>query len=166
MKRSKSKSLTLLGCTFVLAAFSGATQADDFTLGNVLTDAKLYFTAPIRWDESDWMFFGGSIAAIAVAHDFDSRVRDHFAPAEGAAATSSDPHSLRDAIPAASVVAGTWLISEVTDDSWANTEAYSMVEAAGFSSITAEAFKYAAGRERPDETNQVNAWRDGGSSFP
>ncbi len=27
-----------------------------------------------------------------------------------------------------------------------------MVEAAGFSSITAEALKYAAGRERPDQT--------------
>jgi membrane-associated phospholipid phosphatase len=41
-----------------------------------------------------------------------------------------------------------------------------MLEAAGFSSITAEALKYAAGRERPDETTSVNDWRDGGSSFP
>jgi membrane-associated phospholipid phosphatase len=41
-----------------------------------------------------------------------------------------------------------------------------MLEAAGFSSVTAEALKYAAGRERPDETTDINDWRAGGSSFP
>jgi membrane-associated phospholipid phosphatase len=140
--------------------------ADDFTFGDVLSDAEDYFTAPLRWDSSDWMFFGGSLAAIGVAHQFDSRVRDHFAPAGTAGVTGSDTNSIRDAIPAASLVVGTWLISEFTDDSFANTEAYTMLEAAGFSSITAEALKFAAGRDRPDETTDVNTWRAGGSSFP
>ncbi len=57
----------------------------------------------------------------------------------------SDKNNIRDAIPAASLVMGTWLISQVTGDSFANSEAYTMLEAAGFSSLTAEAFKYAAG---------------------
>jgi membrane-associated phospholipid phosphatase len=150
----------------VMAGRPTWSRADDFTLGDVLGDAKLYFTAPIRWDGSDWLYFGGSLAAIAVAHDFDGRVRDHFAPAGAAGVTGTDKNSIRDAIPAASMVVGTWLVSEVTDDSFANTEAYTMLEAAGFSAITATALKYAAGRERPDATTDVNAWRAGGSSFP
>ena len=156
----------MLGCTTVLAGHPSLSQADDFTLGDVLGDAKLYFTAPIRWDESDWLFFGGSIAAIAAAHDFDSRVREHFAPSGPAGLAGTDKNSTRDAIPAATLVVGTWLIGEVSGDSFATTEAYSMLEAAGFSSITAEGLKYAAGRERPDETTNSNDWRMGGSSFP
>jgi len=166
VKQSISTALTVLGCTAVLAACPTSSRADDFTFADVLSDAKLYFTAPIRWDGSDWLFFGGSITAIAVAHDFDSRVRDHFAPAGPAGLTGTDKNSLRDAIPAASMVAGTWLVSEVTGDSFANTEAYTMLEAAGFSTVTAEALKYAAGRERPDETTDSNTWRAAGTSFP
>jgi membrane-associated phospholipid phosphatase len=156
----------MLGCAAVLSSRPTLCRADDFTLGDVLTDAKSYVTAPVRWDGSDWLFFGGSLAAIAVSHDFDDRVRDHFAPGGTAGVTGSDKNSLRDAIPAASLVVGTWLISEMTDDSFGKTEAYTMLEAAGFSSITAEALKYAAGRERPDETTDSNDWRAGGSSFP
>jgi membrane-associated phospholipid phosphatase len=166
VKQSISSAFTMLGCTAVLAGCPAVSRADDFTFGDLLSDAKLYFTAPLRWDGSDWLFFGGSIAAIAVAHDFDSRVRDHFAPAAAAGVTGSDTNSLRDAIPAASLVVGTWLVSEVTDDSFANTEAYLMLEAAGFSTVTAEALKFAAGRERPDQTTDSNAWRASGSSFP
>jgi membrane-associated phospholipid phosphatase len=166
VKQSKSSALTVLGYAAVLAACPVLSRADDFTFGDVWSDAKSYFTAPLRWDGSDWLFFGGSIAAVAVAHDFDTRVRDHFAPAGAAGVTGSDNNSLRDAIPAASLVVGTWLVSEVTDDSFANTEAYTMLEAAGFSTVTAEALKYAAGRERPDQTTDRNAWRSGGSSFP
>jgi membrane-associated phospholipid phosphatase len=94
------------------------------------------------------------------------RVRDHFAPAAAAGVTGSDTNSLRDAIPAAALVVGAWLVSEVTDDSFANTAAHTMLEAAGFSTVTAEALKYAAGRERPDQTTDSNTWRPSGSSFP
>jgi membrane-associated phospholipid phosphatase len=161
--------MALVAGALVLCGRPSLTRADDITLGDVLSDAGLYFTAPLRWDQSDWLFFGGSLAAVAVAHDFDGRVRAHFAPAGAAGAagvTGSDSNTLRDAIPAASLVVGTWLASELTQDSFANTEAYTMVEAAGFSTITAEALKYAAGRERPDQTTNPNDWRDAGSSFP
>ena len=33
----------------------------------------------MRWDEEDWLYFGGALVAIGVAHSFDERVRDHFA---------------------------------------------------------------------------------------
>jgi undecaprenyl-diphosphatase len=42
-----------------------------------------------------------------------------------------------------------------------------MLEAAGLSSVTAYALKYAGGRERPDQTSDPNQWRkSGGNSFP
>ncbi len=166
VNQSRRIGLAILGCVALLGGWPAAGRADDFTLGDVLGDAKLYFTAPVRWDSADWLFFGGSLASIALAHDFDSRVRNHFAPPGAAGVTGADTNSSRDAIPAATVVVGTWLVAEFTDNSFGTTEAYTMLEAAGFSSITAEVFKYAAGRERPNETTDPNAWREGGSSFP
>jgi hypothetical protein len=56
----------------------------------------------------------------------------------------SDTNSIPDAIPAASLVVGTWLVFEFTHDSFANTEAYTMLEAAGFSSITGQFVSLAA----------------------
>src|SRR5258708_29082221 len=41
-----------------------------------------------------------------------------------------------------------------------------MLEGGGFSAVTTEALKFAAGRERPNETTRVDDWRKGGSSFP
>jgi membrane-associated phospholipid phosphatase len=166
VKPSKRGALWVLGYALLLCGRPTPGRADDFTLGDVFSDAKDYVTAPIRWDSSDWMFFGGSIAVVAVAHQYDGRVRAYYAPAGAAGTTGSDTNSIRDAIPAASLVVGTWLVSEFTDNAFGKTEAYTMLEAAGFSSITAEALKYAAGRERPDETTSVNNWRAGGSSFP
>ena len=166
MKHSKWMVPMLLGCVAMLWGRPDLSHADDFNLGDLLGDAKLYFTAPLRWDGSDWLFFGGSVAAIAVAHEYDGRVRTQLAPVGPAGVMGSDTNSIRDAIPAASLVVGTWVVSEFTSDSFAHTEAYTMLEAAGFSTVTAEALKYAAGRERPDQTTDPNNWRDGGSSFP
>jgi hypothetical protein len=33
-------------------------RAADFSVGTALEDTKLYFTAPLRWDEEDWLYFG------------------------------------------------------------------------------------------------------------
>ena len=63
----------MLGCTAVLTGHATAGRADDFTPSDLLSDAKLYFTAPIRWDESDWMFFGGSCLEPAVIDRMLSR---------------------------------------------------------------------------------------------
>jgi hypothetical protein len=45
----------------------------------LLTDIKLYFTAPLRWDARDWAWFGGALVAIGAAHHHDTQVRTHFA---------------------------------------------------------------------------------------
>ena len=142
-----------------------ATYADDFTLPDVWSDTTQYFTSPLRWDRGDWELFGATAAAVVVAHQFDSRVRDHFA-GHSPVLDGKDKNSTRDAIPAAVLVAGTFAAGLMFDEKAGRIEAYRMVEAAALGGITTEVFKFAAGRSRPNETLHVNEWHKGGSSFP
>ena len=43
-----------------------------------LRDAKAYYTAPLHWNGRDWEYFGGTLAAIAVAHHYDTQARTHY----------------------------------------------------------------------------------------
>jgi membrane-associated phospholipid phosphatase len=140
-------------------------QAEDLSLHGAWQDTKLYFTAPLRWDGEDWLLFGGTLAAIGAAHQVDGKVRDHFA-GHTPVLDGKDPHSTRDALPAAALVGGTLALAFVSDSHDGRNEAYRMLEAAALSGVTAEALKYAAGRQRPNETDRVDDWRVSGSSFP
>jgi len=123
--------------------------ADGLEPADFLHDASLYFTAPLHWDEEDWLYFGGTVAAIGAAHSL-----------------GQDPNSTRDAEPAVALLAGTWLVSVATGDEYGKGESYTMIEATVFSSVTVEGLKFAAGRERPNATLDANDWRVSGSSFP
>ena len=142
-----------------------AAAADTLTAGDVWTDTKLYFTAPLRWDVQDWTYFGGVLALVGAAHEFDGTVRNHFAGPHPKL-DGKDTGSTKDALPAAALVFGTWAYAETIDDSSGRVEAYTMLEAAGLSAITTEATKFAAGRARPDQTLRVDDWRAHGNSFP
>src|SRR5258708_29719344 len=65
----------------VLAVFAaaGPCHAENFAARDVLEDARLYFTAPIRWDTRDWLYFGRTLAAIYAALEYDANVRRHLA---------------------------------------------------------------------------------------
>ena len=132
----------------------------------LLDDTKLYFTAPLRWDGRDWLYFGGTLAAIGVAHEYDDNVRAHFANASNATLDKQDPHSLRDAAPAAAIVVGTWAFAALKDDSAGYEEGRQMLEAAGLTAVSTTLFKFAAGRTRPNETLRVDDWSQSGDSFP
>jgi membrane-associated phospholipid phosphatase len=135
--------------------------------GHVLIeDSKLYFTAPLRWNARDWLYFGGTLAAIGVAHEYDDNVRAHFANSTGATLDRQDRHSLRDAAPAAAVVFGTWAFAALKNDSAGYEEGREMLEAAGLTAVSTTLFKFAAGRKRPNETLRVDEWGQGGDSFP
>jgi membrane-associated phospholipid phosphatase len=142
--------------------------ADDNTslVRRTLEDTRLYVTAPLRWDATDWSYVGGAVAMVAAAHEFDDKVRTHFAGDRPIVLDGKDPHSTRDALPAAAIVVGTWAYAALLRDSSGYAEGWSMLEAAGLSSVSAYALKLVAGRERPNESTQPDSWGKGGSSFP
>jgi membrane-associated phospholipid phosphatase len=151
----------------VLGIYPVMGHAADSLLDTTLEDTKLYFTSPLRWDEEDWLYFGGALAAVAAAHSFDSRVRDHFATGSKAVLNGGeDKNSLRDAAPTAAIIAGTGLYAAFIDDRDGYRETWALIEAGAFSGITAEALGYATGRERPDATTSPNQWGKGSDSFP
>jgi membrane-associated phospholipid phosphatase len=152
-------------CALGTLAAAPANAVEKLTLDDLWTDTKLYFTAPARWDTTDWLYFGGVVGVIAAAHQFDDNVRNHFV-GPNPTLDGKDTNSLRDAAPAAAALIGTWAFAELDDSPGGRMEAYTMAEAAAFSGVTTEVLKYAAGRKRPDETLKVDDWRAGGSSFP
>jgi membrane-associated phospholipid phosphatase len=140
-------------------------MADSFSLGDVLNDTKLYYTAPLRWDSQDWLYFGAALTVIGAAHEFDGRVRTHFVnpkdPLNG-----EDKNSVRDALPALALIVGSGLYAGAIGDRDGYRETWSLLEAGVFSATTAEVLTLAAGRERPDATTSPNMWRHGGDAFP
>jgi len=131
----------------------------------LFTDIKDYYTAPLHWDLKDWAYFGGAIGLVAAAHHYDSQVRTHFIK-QGAEPIGAKTKDLQDYIPTIAAIGGTWLYSNIVDSGPGHHEAWNMVEAGGLSVTTSLLLKFAAGRERPNETDDPNRWRKGGSSFP
>jgi membrane-associated phospholipid phosphatase len=130
------------------------------------SDIKLYFTAPLHWDRSDWAWFGGALVAIGATHHYDTQVRTHFVKTLGVSKTTNHK-DVQDAIPAAAVFVATWGYANLIGDTNGHREAWAMLEAAGLGGVTAFALKYAVGREGPDQTSDSNHWRkSGGSAFP
>jgi membrane-associated phospholipid phosphatase len=127
---------------------------------------KAYVTAPVRWQASDWLLFGGALAAVGVAHGFDSRVRTHFTANSPAALSNSSSDTVQDALPAAALFVGTWGLAHILDDSDGRREAGAMLEATVFSIGTSYVLNFASGRKGPYQTSDPNRWWSGGSSFP
>jgi membrane-associated phospholipid phosphatase len=151
----------------VAGIFPTAGRAADSFVAAALEDTRLYFTAPLRWDEQDWLYFGGALVAVGAAHQFDDKVRDHFATGSKAILNGGEnKNSLRDAAPTVALIAGTELYAAFIDDHDGYREAWSLIEAGAFSGATAEVLGYATGRERPDATTSPNQWGKGGDSFP
>jgi membrane-associated phospholipid phosphatase len=144
------------------ADYYSSTSTDQHPL---LHDIEAYYTAPLRWDVKDWAFFAGAVGLVAGAHHYDTQVRTHFIK-QGVQPIGGSTKDLQDAAPAVAAVVGTWLYANLIDSSDGHREAWNMVEAGGLSTLTSYAFKYIAGRERPDQTSDPNKWRASGSSFP
>lgn len=132
----------------------------------MLDDTVQYFTAPLHWDEGNWLQFGASVAAVAAAHEFDDDVRNHFVSTSSPALDGKDPHSTRDAIPMAAMLAGTWAFAALLQDRDGFEEGRTMLESGALVALSTSMLKFAAGRRRPNETTQVDDWRQSGSSFP
>jgi len=131
-----------------------------------LGDAKLYFTAPLRWEQDDWLRFGGTLVVLGVAYNYDENVRAHFVGGSDEGLDGSDSNSTNDALPAAVLVAGTWMYAALLDDTAGYEELGSMLEAGVLSAASTEILKLSLGRERPNETADANSWFNSGDSFP
>ena len=164
--------VSLVAATALTITLAGTSQAQSLeeicssrTQG-FTDDLKCYFTAPARWDGADWIYVGGVVAAVGLAHHYDEDVRNHFVSDPAIAQAEADSHDKDDALPAAGVLAGTWLYAMATRDRDGRSESWQMLEAAGLSTATSYVLRYAAGRERPDVTSDPDQWRTGGNSFP
>jgi hypothetical protein len=156
---------TLCAVIGILPFRAGADEA--FSVKDALEDTKLYFTAPLRWDEADWIAFGGALVAIGAAHQFDEKVRDNFATGSKSILNGGqEKNGLRDAAPTVALIAGTGLYAAFIRDSDGYRETWALLEAGVFSGTTAEVLGLTGGRERPDATTSPNQWRQGGDSFP
>ncbi|MGO9932032.1 MAG: phosphatase PAP2 family protein [Steroidobacteraceae bacterium] len=155
-----------IACWLFLNSTWAAHADEPSSVASALEDAKLYFTAPLRWDEEDWLYFGGTLVLIGASHQFDTRVRTHFATGSNALNGGEDKNAVRDALPAVAIIAGTWAYAGFLGDSDGYRETWALVEAGVLSTVTSEALSFAAGRERPDATTSPNQWREGGDSFP
>src|SRR5262249_47513681 len=112
---------------FIFSVLDAASpvHAEDFSLPGAWTDTKLYFTAPLRWDLTDWEIFGGTVVAVVASHQLDGTVRDHFA-GSSPVLDGKDKNSTRDAIPAAALVGGTLLAGVFLDSPDGRNESYRM----------------------------------------
>ena len=134
--------------------------------GAALEDAGLYFTAPLRWDQKDWLYFATTMAAVAVTHEFDDDIRDHFVDDPEAAIGVENDNGTRDALPTVALLAGTWAYAAMIGSQDGYYETGTMLEAGVLTAASTLLFKYSFGRERPYDTLDVDSWFAGGDSFP
>ena len=131
-----------------------------------LEDAKAYYTAPLHWDGRDWAYFGGTLAAIAVTHHYDTQARTHYVQGSGSVLGPKRSGELTDALPSAALLVGTWGYATLIGSHAGEGEAWNMVESSGLSLVSAYALKYIFRRPEPDATTDANQWFGGGRSFP
>lgn len=132
----------------------------------VASDVKDYVTAPLHAGRPQWVRFGVAVGAIALAHEYDDDVREHFETVTVAPGTEPDTKDGVDAAPAILALGGTWIAAAIGDNDDGRREAGAMLEAAAFSGVASYALKELTRRERPYATDDPNAWREDGDSFP
>jgi membrane-associated phospholipid phosphatase len=148
------------------AAQNSAQQEDGERRATLANDVKLYVTAPLHARKPQWVRFGAVVGAVAFAYRFDDDVRERFDTALAPADDEPDLRDTEDAVPAALAVGGTWLAAVLLDDDAGRREVHAMLEAAGFGAVAAYALKAVAGRERPFETLDPDAFGNDGDAFP
>lgn len=131
-----------------------------------LEDAAAYYTAPLHWNGRDWECFGGALAAIAVAHHYDTQARAHFNRDSTSPLGPKASGELTDALPGAALLLGTWGYASLIGSHAGEGEAWNMAESGGLSLVSAYALKYIIRRPGPDTTPDPNHLFSGGSSFP
>jgi PAP2 superfamily len=124
-------------------------------------DIKAFARAPLQWRGRQWLEFGGVIAGVTLAYQYDNRVRAHYAN-DG----EPDYHEVLDSMPAAALFGGTWFAAKLGGSEEAQWEVGVMRRAIVLETLASEVVKVALRRERPGPDAQRNNWGDGDLSFP
>ena len=135
-------------------------------VATVAADVKDYVTAPLHARRQQWVRFGVALGAVALAHEYDDDVREHFETVTVVPGTKADTEDGRDAAPAVLALGGTWIAAVLGDEDDGRREAGVMLEAAALSGAAGLALKELTQRERPYTTADADAWREDGDSFP
>jgi len=151
--------LAFMPACVLMGATAEAKSAHDY-----LDDLGDYALAPLHWDAADWTRAGEAAVAIGAAYSADNRVRDHFV--DGGVPAGQDPHAWRDAAPMLALAAGTFAIGKLHHDAATVSIGADMAEAGALGLLSSTALKFAAGRERPNETSSRSSWHEGGDGFP
>ncbi|HEU4604401.1 MAG TPA: phosphatase PAP2 family protein [Steroidobacteraceae bacterium] len=163
LSRLSRRFLASLAAAFALCSSTAHAQS---RIETTWDDFKSYTTAPLRWDRGDWTEFAFFAGTTAVAYQYDDDVRNHFVVRSHAAKPGKDPGSMKDFVPTALVLAGTWAGAELSGSEQGKNEGWAMFEAAGLTAFSSTVFKYAFRRERPNDTDQKSDWFKSGNSFP
>jgi len=150
---------SLLICCALVSGVASAKSPYDY-----LDDLGDYALAPLHWEAADWAWAGGAVATVAAAYSVDGRVREHFL--DGGVPAGSDPHAWRDAAPLLALTAGTFAVGRLRHDDPTARIGLDMAEATALGLLSSSVLKFAAGRDRPNETASRSGWREGGDSFP
>jgi membrane-associated phospholipid phosphatase len=157
--------VAMIGCSAALAQ-PDERRDEQSRVQEVASDVKDYVTAPFRARRQQWVRFGAAVGAIALAHEYDDEVREHFETVTAAPGTTPDTSDGGDAAPAVLALGGTWIAAVVADSDDGRREAGMMLEAAALSGGAGYALKRLTRRERPYTTADEDAWGEDGDAFP
>ena len=159
--------LAALPCTALLAQTaaepgpSPAAEPSSAQPTRLADDLKAFAAQPLHWRGRDWLRFGGALAAVSLAYQYDDRVRAHYA-------NDGEPNyrEVIDSMPAAAVFGGTWFAAKIAHSDEAREEVAAMRRAIVLETIGVEVMKVAFRRKRPGPGVSRDGWGDGGLSFP
>jgi len=146
-----------------LAAFLAALSGEGVG-GSIARDARLYATAPVRWEAGEWALFGAALGTTGLLTLADRPVRsfalDHQSPglSRGADVVRQFGNGWWT-VPPLGVLWGAGIALEAPREQRVAREG---MEAMAFSAVVSQALKYSIGRERPAKTDdpyRINADR-------
>ncbi len=140
---------------------------------NYFWDIPRFFTAPLRFDTTDWIKTGAFLAAVGGAYMADERLKKFFhdhrsSTSDGLAGLGYRLGDSKTHIFGAvgGYAAGYGLAAVNNGNDYHIRETSLLVmQSFLFSELLAEGAKKAAGRARPSETDDHSKWRSGGQSF-
>src|SRR5688500_144102 len=124
-RRRLYAALALAATSVGLPLLAQQDEAPERKAGRVATvasDVKDYVTAPLHARRQQWARFGVALGAVALAHEYDDDVREHFETVTVPQGTKADTNDCRDAEPAGLALCDRWS-SAVLDEEAAGRRA-------------------------------------------